>query len=135
MNNNDYVEILNFARQRANDIGLPTLDPSTIMESDDERFADPRLALLRYLTAMSDIAALRSTNLEERILDNINSALTTDSQKVEGLDLIHNEPLSTSFGLERVERLRGSSEISEIRQRIERLKTAIAEQEGGTIWE
>lgn len=135
MDDDDYREILNYIRLRAREFGLTDLDALTLVRSDEERSADPRATLQQYLAALRDIVVLRSSQLEERTLALIRGTLAPGSPQIEGFEVDSDERMRASFGLEERVRLRGSTELSRVVERIDQLEQMVAEGEAGTTWE
>ncbi len=129
MDDNDYREILNHIRVRARESGLTDLDALTVAGFDEERSAEPRATLQRYLAVLRESAVLRSSQLEERILALIRDALAPDSLPIEGFEVVADERVRASFGLDERVPLRGNADLSRTVERIERLERIVAEGE------
>lgn len=135
MDDDDYREILNQIRVRAREFGLTDLDALTVVGPDEERSAEPRATLQRYLAVLREGAVLRSSQMEERTVALVRDALAPDSLPFEGFEVLSDERVRSSFGLDERTPLRGSEELSRTVERIERLERAVAEGEAGTAWQ
>ncbi|MFV0533583.1 MAG: hypothetical protein ACK5MR_08020 [Cumulibacter sp.] len=129
MDDNDYREILNHMRMRARESGLTDLDALTVAAFDEDRSAEPRATLQRYLTVLRESAVLRSSQLEERTLAVIRDALAPDSLPIEGFEVVTDERVRASFDLDERVPLRGNADLSRTVERIERLERIVAEGE------
>ncbi len=133
MENDDYERLIRYVSLRVREVGRPDLDVFELLSDEPEEGTEASQILMRYLGHLRERAALRSTWLAGRALQDINNSLRPGSPSVMGFELERDRRLAETLG--RAERvpLSGFEEATRIMQRIDRLMARLSGN-GGEVW-